>query len=101
MTKLETEFTKTLLKNIAEAERLTGVAEPQLVSQAEKLGGAGAVRGLLKRGVYSRQFQPLQKKGRLDLSPEYLVTQGKYAELFTDEEADVCLEALLEGGAFS
>lgn len=100
MTKLETEFTTDLLQSLAEAEALTGVGEPRLRQQAEKLGGPKAVQELLKRGQTTRQFQPLKEKKRLDLSPEALVTKGKYAALFTDEEADICLSALLEAGLY-
>ncbi len=101
MTKLETAFTLELLKNLEEAERLTGIAEPRLKAQAQRSGGAAAVRQLLRRGQTARQFQALKELGRLELSPEYLVTQGRFGPLFTDEEANQCLEALLEAGAFS
>ena len=100
MTKLETEFTADLLRSLTEAENLTGVAETRLRQQAEKLGGSKAVQELLKRGQTTRQFGPLKEKKRLDLSPEALVTKGKYASLFTDEEADGCLAALLEAGFY-
>ena len=100
MTKLETEFTAELLRNLAEAEQLTGTAEPRLRQQAEKLGGPRAVQELIKRGQTTRQFGSLKERKRLDLSPEALVTKGKYAALFTDEEADLCLSALLEAGLY-
>ena len=79
MTKLETAFTAELLKNLAAAAELTGVEEARLRQQAEKLGGPKAVEELIARGQMTRQFQPLKEKKRLDLSPEALVTKGKYA----------------------
>lgn len=100
MTKLELDFTTALLEQIGKAEQLTGVPEPRLLAQARKVGGAQAVKELLRRGQTTRQFQPLRERGRLDLSPEYLVTRGKYGPLFSDEEVDICLAALLEAGAF-
>lgn len=100
MTPLETEFTLTLLEALREAETVTGVAEKRLAAQAEKLGGPEAVRQMLARGQKTRQFDPLREKGRLDLSVEALVTKGKFASLFTDQEADLCLSALLEAGMF-
>lgn len=100
MTKLETAFTADLLRNLTAAAELTGVEEPRLRQQAEKLGGAKAVKDLITRGQMTRQFQPLKEKKRLDLSPEALVTKGKYAELFTDEEVNLCLQALLEAGMY-
>lgn len=100
MTKLETAFTLDLIARLQEAETLTGTAEPRLRQQAEEKGGPAAVKQLLSRGQTTRQFAPLQKLHRLDLSTEALVIQGKYASLFTDEEVNTCLNALLEGGMF-
>lgn len=100
MTKLETEFTAALISNIKKAEALTGVPEPRLISQAEKVGGVKAVKQLLSRGQQHRQFEPLKAMGKLEFSPEALVTRGKYAALFTDEEVNLCLEILLEAGMF-
>lgn len=100
MTKLEMEFTEELLARLSQAETLTGVAEPRLVAQAQKDGGPRAIKQLLSRGQNTRQFLPLKEKKRLDLSLEALVIQGKYAELFTDEEVDQCLQQLLDAGMF-
>ena len=100
MTKLECEFTKELLAALEQAEQLTGIAETRLTGSAQKRGGAAAFTEMLRRGQTTRQFPRLAEMGRLDLSPEYLATRGKYSALFTDEEADQCLAALLEAGAF-
>ena len=101
MTKLETDFTTELLDQLKKAETVTGVAEVRLAESAGKNGGVRAVKELLRRGQTTRQFQPLAERRRLDLSPEHLVTKGKYGALFTDEEVDQCLARLLEAGAFS
>lgn len=100
MTKLEQAFTLALLQNLSEAEKATGVAEPRLKKLAEEKGGAAAVKQLLSRHQMTRQFDSLKQKKRLDLSVEALVIQGKYAALFTDEEVNDCLAALLEAGMF-
>jgi hypothetical protein len=55
---------------------------------------------MLHRRQVTRQFEPLKQKKRLDLSPEALVVKGKYGALFTDEEVNLCLEALLEAGMY-
>ena len=94
MTKLETGFTAQLIAQLKTAAEVTGVEETRLLQQAEKLGGAQAVKELLRRGQMTRQFEPL------DLTTEALVIQGKYAPLFTDEEVNTCLSALLEAGMF-
>lgn len=100
MTKLETEFTTALRAAITEAEALTGISEPRLLEQAERDGGAKAVRQLLARGQMTRQFAPLKQLGRLELTPEALVIKGKYAVLFTDDEVNLCLQTLLDAGMF-
>jgi hypothetical protein len=100
MAKLEEQFTQDLLKILSQAEAVTGVAESRLKAAAEKDGGVKAVKNLLGRGQQTRQFGPLQAKKRLDLTVEQLVTKGRYASLFTDEEANLCLQTLLDAGAF-
>lgn len=100
MTKLETEFTAALIAAINQAEALTGVGEPRLVAQAQKDGGPKAVRQMLSRGQMPRQFAHLKEQGHLELSPEALVIQGKYASLFSDDEVNLCLETLLSAGMF-
>ena len=101
MEKREIEFTQELLKILDEAERITGVADMQLKTQIQKHGGVRAIKEKLKRKQISRQFSLLEEKKRLKLSPEYLVIQGKFGALFTDDEVNLCLEVLLEAGAFS
>ena len=101
MTKLETEFTAELLRVLAEAEAVTGIGEPRLRQQAEKLGCAKAVQQLLSRGQQTRQFEKLKEKKRLELTPEALVSKGKYAQLFTDEEVNLCLQTLLDAGMYN
>ena len=100
MTKLETEFTTALIVAIREAEACTGVGEPRLLEQVQKVGGPKAVKQLLSRGQMTRQFAPLKAQGHLELSAEALVIQGKYAALFSDEEVDLCLQTLLDAGMF-
>lgn len=101
MEKLEIEFTQELLRILDEAEQITGVADMQLKTQIQKHGGVRAIKEKLKRKQISRQFSLLEEKKRLKLSPEYLVIQGKFGALFTDDEVNLCLEVLLEAGAFS
>jgi hypothetical protein len=100
MTKLEQEFTTALLEQLRKAAEVTGVEEVRLQKAAEAQGGAKAVQEMLHRRQMTRQFEPLKQKKRLDLSPEALVVKGKYGALFTDEEVNLCLEALLEAGMY-
>ena len=56
---------------------------------------------LLSRGQQTRQFEKLKEKKRLELTPEALVSKGKYAQLFTDEEVNLCLQTLLDAGMYN
>lgn len=58
------------------------------------------MRAMLARGQQTRQFALLKGAGRLDLSPEALVVQGRFGALFTDEEVDACLQILLDAGMY-
>lgn len=100
MSNMESTFTTALLEQLSKAQKVCGVDETRLRQQAEKLGGVKAVQQMLSRRQETRQFVPLKQMKRLDLSVEALVIQGKFASLFTDDEVNTCLEALLEGGMF-
>ena len=100
MNNLENTFTTVLLEQLSKAQKVCGVEETRLRQQAEQLGGVKAVKQMLSRRQENRQFTPLKQMKRLDLSVEALVIKGKYASLFTDEEVNACLDALLEGGMF-
>ena len=66
----------------------------------ESYGAVKAVQDQIRRRRVSDGFERLQNAGRLDLSAEASVIQKQYAPLFTDEEADYCLDVLLESGYF-
>lgn len=97
---MDSKFTRELLEQLKQAEDETGIPETWLAEQAKRYGGVKAVGEYLRRGQLTRQFSALQKRGRLELSPESLVIQGRYAELFSDEQVNACLERLLEAGFF-
>ncbi len=100
MNNLEHTFTTALLEQLSKAAGACGVEEVRLRQQAEALGGVKAVKQMLARRQENRQFVPLKNMKRLDLSVEALVVKGKFASLFTDEEVNACLDALLEGGLY-
>lgn len=100
MNHLENQFTTALLEQLSKAKEACGVEETRLRQQAEALGGVKAVQQMLQRRQATRQFEPLKNKKRLDLSVEALVVKGKYGSLFTDDEVNTCLDALLEAGYF-
>lgn len=100
MEQLERTFTTELLGQLSAATEVTGVQEARLQEQAEKSGGVQAVKQLLSRNQTTRHFQRLKELGRLELSVEAMVIQGKYSSLFTDDEVNACLDVLLENGYF-
>ena len=97
---LEETFTRELLGQLKKAEEATGISETRLALQAQERGGVAAVKQLLARGQTTRQFEPLQRAGMLKLSMEAVVTRGKFASLFTDDEVNQCLTDLLSGGLY-
>ena len=96
--KLSAAFTAALLETCRKAELTTGLRDVRFMGEIEQRGGVEAMRGLLKRHRVSPWFEALAKKDQLSASPEALVTQSKYGELFTDDEVNECFSALLEAG---
>lgn len=77
-----------------------GCPTKRLVETLQAKGGVETTRELCRRGRLSDGFDALQKCGHLELSLEALVIQGKYGTLFTDEEVNGCLDALMAAGYF-
>lgn len=81
--------------------RRTRIPEPKRLFQAaERFGAAEALSGLFSRGRLSDCFDALADAGHLELSPEALVVSKEFGPLFSDEEADFCLQALLQAGFY-
>lgn len=97
---MEDKFTRELLERLGQAEKETGIPEPRLAEQVRTQGGVKAVGEYLRRGRLTRQFSALKEQGKLELTPESLVIQGKYGALFSDEQVNICLDRLLEAGFF-
>ncbi|MEF9984424.1 MAG: hypothetical protein RR806_03515 [Oscillospiraceae bacterium] len=72
----------------------------RLVTTIEKFGVMKTIQNQISRKNTSENFNLLEQKKRLDLSIEATVTQGKYSELFTDEEVDFCFNILCEVGYY-
>lgn len=70
------------------------------MQQAAQYGAADAVSAQLKSRRLSDNFDALADAGRLDLSAEALVVSREFGPLFSDEEADFCLQALLQAGFY-
>ena len=77
-----------------------GCPTKRLMDTLQEKGGVETARELCRRGRLSDGFDALKKCGHLELSLEALIIQGKYGSLFTDEEVNGCLDALMEAGYF-
>ena len=89
------------LRELAEKQRVCGVREPKrLMQQIQAHGALSALKEQLRRHQVSENFDELARKKLLVLSPEALVVSKNFGALFTDEEADFCLEVLLEAGYY-
>jgi hypothetical protein len=77
-----------------------GAPTKRLFQNLQTHGGVETAKDLVKRHRYSDGFDALAQCGHLELSLEALMTKGKYASLFTDEEVNWCLDALLGAGYF-
>ena len=97
---LEESFRDALEQSLKQAEETRLYNPARLRALAERFGAVEAVKGLAGKGRTSDGFSALQDAKRLDLSPEALVISRKFGPLFTDAEADFCLQALLDAGYF-
>ena len=97
---LEQDFQRQALTNAQAAMTLHGAPTKRLVQTLELRGGVETARELIGKRRLSDGFDVLRRCGHLDLSLEALVVQGKFGALFTDEEANWCLEVLMEAGFF-
>ena len=81
--------------------REQGLPEPKrLLRQIESRGAVSALKEQLRRRQLSEHFDVLAERGLLRCAPEALVTSSEFGALFSDEEADFCLQALLDAGFY-
>ena len=93
-------FQTEAIANAQTAMLAHGAPTKRLLQTLQEHGGVETARELAKRRRLSDSFAALKSCGHLELSLEALMVKGKYAELFTDEEVNGCLDALLEAGYF-
>lgn len=94
----EERFLAAWQKRLEQAEAL-GVPVKRTRALLERQEPLSAAKGILRRG--SDEFGSLERLGRLDLSLEALVLAPEFGSLFTDQEANACLDALLEAGYYT
>ncbi|MBO8435120.1 MAG: hypothetical protein IAC55_07365 [Tyzzerella sp.] len=94
-------FNKIIIEKILECEKVIGEKDAKLLQNIEKFGGVEACRNVLKRRQYSKCFNKLKDKGRLDLSMEAVVVDSRFSKLFDDDEVNFCFETLCDNGYFN
>lgn len=101
MEKTEAQFQKVLLEKCHEAEEKYGVKCTRLINNIEKYGAVKTVKETIRKKNVSDSYDGLEEKGRLDLTAESMVVDGRFAALFSDEEANFCFEVLCTSGYFN
>ena len=97
---LEQTFQKQAMTNAQAAMLQYGCPTKRLYQNLETRGGGETARDLAHRCRLSDGFEDLRRCGHLELSLEALMTQSRFGTLFTDEEVNWCLTALLDAGYY-
>ncbi|MGL4345546.1 MAG: hypothetical protein ACRCTE_10135 [Cellulosilyticaceae bacterium] len=100
MTALEKAFDQEMIKKCEEAQKKCGYKPTRFLQTIAKFGGVKTAKEILRKGKLSDGFEQLQEAGLLGLTMEATVIDGKYTELFTDEEVNSCYEILCEYGYY-
>lgn len=93
-------FHNEAIANAQTAMLAHGAPTKRLLLTLQERGGVETAREQFKRHRVSDGFDHLASCGHLELSLEALMTKGKYASLFTDDEVNWCLDALLAAGYY-
>ena len=88
------------IENAQTAMLVHGCATKRLLQDLETYGAVRTVQDLCRKHRLSDGFDQLAQKKQLQLSLEALVIKGSFGGLFTDEEANWCLQVLMEAGYF-
>lgn len=96
---LEAAFTAAAETSMQKAESL-GLDTAALRSQCAKHGAAACLKRCLQRGQEIPLSRELTAAGQTALTLEALAVESRFAELFTDEEVNACLERLIEAGYY-
>ena len=92
---LDSRFTAAALESAAAADAL-GLDSRGLRALCEGHGAAAGLKRSLQRGQPTPLFDELAAAGRTALTLEALAVQSRFAELFTDAEADECFARLID-----
>jgi hypothetical protein len=93
---LKRRFDSAMLNIYRRAKDDAGYNATRFLQMLTEHGGVETAQRLLPS--MSDGFTELWKRGRLDLTVEYLVVQPEWARLFTDAERDVAKRRLVDSG---
>ena len=93
-------FSERVMTQMQTAERERYCRTGRAIAQIEKYGALSYAKEQFRHGRVCDGFDELAEAGQLALSIEALAVSKQFGELFTDEEADFCLQALLEAGYY-
>lgn len=101
-TNAEQRFEQEVIEAAKRAQELYGFNADSFIKGFEKHGAARFFSQQFERKRLSLLFSFLADNGAkgLELTPEALVTDSRHTALFSDEQADFCLEMLLEQGFY-
>ena len=98
MIPLEKRFEQDMIEIYATAKKECGYNASRFLQLLSAKGGLAAAKQLISKPGGTDGFTTLWENGRLDLSVEAHVLKLEYAELFTEEERQMCRERLLQFG---
>lgn len=99
MAKAEELFRQAWTENCKKMEDM-GIPMKRTLEAIETIGALKTAKRVLSRGRSSDGFTALAEQKRLDLSLEALVLLPAFGPLFTDEEANFCLDHLMQAGFY-
>ena len=97
---LDQDLTKIALAQAQTAYLTYGCPTKRLIQNLEIYGGVAVIKDLCRRHRLSDGFDQLVQCGHTELTMEALAVKSRFASLFTDEEANWCLQALCDVGYF-
>ena len=98
MSNLEKQFEKEMLDIYIMAKKECGYNAVRFLQLVSEKGGLAAAKQLINKPGGTDGFTTLWEHHRLDLSVEAHVLKSEYAELFTEEEKNICRNRLKEFG---
>ena len=98
MTTLEKRFEQDMISIYTTAKKEFGYNANRFLQMIGAKGGLATAKQLIGKPGGTDGFTTLWEHGRLDLSVEAYVLKPEYAELFTEDEKNMCRDRLKQIG---